>query len=939
MTTALLKTKLYVPPVRTELVPRPRLIERLNAGLNRRLTLISAPAGFGKTTLLSTWLHHLQDRQAGAPAPPPPSPSAPQLPRSPAQAAWLSLDEDDNDPARFLTYLIAALRTAQSDPSARSGQAVGEAALAMLQSPQPPAAEAVLTALINDVAALPGPSDRSGDTPPPSRYLLILDDYHLISEPRIHEGIAFLLEHGPHNLHLAISTRADPPLPIFRLRARGQLSELRSTDLRFTADETATFLNAVMSLNLAPEDVEALEARTEGWVVGLQLAALSLQGRADARAFIAAFGGSHHYVLEYLTQEVVRRQTEPVRRFLMETSILDHLCGPLCDALTGDSDGQVTLADLQRRNLFIVPLDDEHRWYRYHHLFADLLGNLLSEDLPPERIRELHRRASDWHERSGDVDHAIKHALQARELERAASLIARAAQTLIAHGRLTALIGWIEALPEDLLRGRPRLRLYQGWALHLSGQTEAGEQILQDTRVALQTEASSPESEALRGQLAALLTGIATLREDTAAVIQEAREALACLPDEDRISRARVYMALGTAYAYEDRADDAARTWRRARDLALEAGNAFLATAAIEMLAGTQIYQQGRLRAAAESLRRVLDLGTAEDGTRLPFTGTAHALLAEIYLEWNDLEAAAGTLDQGIKLLRKGGIRYSLIHTFCAKARLERAVGNAEGALQALQTAEQALGARTMWHMVLQLASCQVRVRLWLGDVEAAARWAEGDPAVIRREMPGTLPLYLRGVGRISLTRVQLARGETEQALATLEGLADEAEAGGRLAQAIETCLLEALAWQAQGVSAAALSSLERALAWAEPEGYVQLFVETGESGAALLHQAASRGVCQEYVKRLLAALEPSHHGRAAGIPSHPHPPTLTEPLTPRELEILTLIRDGYTNRQIAETLFVTLNTVKKHTSNIYGKLGVNSRTQAVARARALGLL
>jgi LuxR family maltose regulon positive regulatory protein len=901
MSTPLLTTKLYVPPARPERVPRLRLIRRLDEGLRlgRRLALVSAPAGFGKTTLLSDWVGQHE-----------------------GPVAWLSLDDADNEPSRFWTYLVAALQTIHAD--------LGQEALHLLQAAQPSPAQGILTPLLNEVAAL-------AQTSPATEIVLVLDDYHLISAPQIHKGITFLLEHQPHNLHLVISTRADPPLSLFRLRARGQLTELRTDDLRFTPGEAAAFLNTVMGLDLMPADVKALETRTEGWIVGLQLAALSLQGRTDAREFIAAFSGSYHYVLEYLTEEVVRRQAEPVRRFLLLTSILDRLCGSLCDALTGEHNGDARLADLQARNLFIVPLDAEHRWVRYHHLFADLLGNLLRKERSPERIRELNLRASEWHEQDGNLDDAIKYALRAQDFERAASLIEQAAQAVIAHGRLTTLIRWLEALPAGLLRARPRLRLYQGWALNLSGQIDAAEQILQETKTTLQSLPLSPENKALRGQLAALLTGIATLREETAIVIQEAQEALTLLPDEDRLSRARVYMALGTACAYEDNAEGAARTWQQARDLALEAGNPFLATAAIEMLAGTQIYHQGRLQAAASSLQRVLDLGTMPDRRRSPFTGTSHALLAEINLEWNDLEAAAGYLETGIKLLRQGGIGYGLIHTFCAQARLERARGDAEGALQALQTAEQGLEGHTLAHMVLHLASYQVRLRLWLGDVDTAARWAAGDPATLKREMLETLPIYLREVQQLSLARVQLARQETEEALATLAGLEEQAQAAGRLAQAIEICLLKALAWQAQGESAAALESFERSLSWAEPEGYVRLFLEAGPEAVTLLRQAASRGIRPEYVGKLLGAFDVEEKGSIP--PSRlPDSQPLAEPLTERELEVLHLICDGLSNREIAGRLTVTLNTVKKHSSHIYGKLGVKSRAQAIVRARELGL-
>ncbi len=901
MSTPLLTMKLYVPPARPERVPRPRLIRRLDEGLRlgHRLTLVSAPAGFGKTTLLTDWIGQRE-----------------------GPVAWLSLDEQDNEAPRFWAYLIAALQTVHAE--------LGQGALQLLRVPQPPPTQAILGSLLNEIAAL-------AQAPFPPGILLVLDDYHLVSAPQIHEGLTFLLEHQPPNLHLVISTRADPPLPVFRLRARGHLTEVRTDDLRFTPDEAATFLNSMMNLDLAPEDVQALKTRTEGWIVGLQLAAISLQGRTDARQFIATFSGSHHYVLEYLTEEVVRRQSGPLRRFLMLTSVLDRLCGPLCDALTGESDGDAVLADLQRRNLFIVPLDDERRWYRYHHLFADLLGNLLRKGRTPEQIHELHRRASAWYEKNGDPDGAIKHALQAVDFERAAALIEQRAQTIIAHGRLTTLLRWAEALPEALLRARPRLRLYQGWALNLSGQIDAAQQVLRETRATLQSLPPASENEALRGQLAALLTGIATQREETATVIGEARQALAHLPAADRISRARVYMALGTAYAYQDNLDLAAATWQQGRDLALEADNPFLATAAIEMLAGTQIYHQGRLRAGASSLQQVLDLGTTPDGKRLPFSGTAHALLAEVHLEWNDLETAAGYLETGIELLRRGGIGYGLIHTYCAKARLARAQEDAQEVVAALQTAEEALGMQPLWHMVLHLAAYQARLRLWLGDVETAARWAEGDPAFLRRQLPEALPRYLREVQQISLAWVQLARGENAQALATLAGLEAQAQAAGRLAQAMEICLLQALTWRAQGDSTAAVASFERALAWAAPEGYVRLFLEAGADVLPLLYRAVAPGLEPGYAQTLLAAFGVEEkESRPAPPPSGVQP--LPEPLTPREIDVLRLICAGLSNREIAERLTVTLNTVKKHSSHIYGKLGVSSRAQAIVRAQELGL-
>ena len=900
MSTPLLTTKLHVPPARPERVPRPRLSRRLDDGLRRghRLTLVSAPAGFGKTTLLSDWIG-----QRDSPV------------------AWLSLDEQDCEATRFWTYLIAALQTIEP--------MLGQEALSLLKATPPPPAQTMLTCLVNEITA-------AAQSPSSLEYILVLDDYHHITTSQIHKGLAFLLEHQPHNLHLVLSARADPHLPLFKLRAHGQLTELRTRDLRFTPDEVAVFLNSMMGLDLKPDDIVALEARTEGWIVGLQLAALSLQGRDDTHGFIASFGGSHHYVLEYLTEEVVRRQSEEVQQFLLQTCILERLSGPLCDELTDKRDGEAMLSDLQRRNLFITPLDDERLWYRYHRLFADLLRNLLRREISSKHVSALHLRAHDWLEENGDLEAAIRHALQAPDYDRAANSIERVAQTSIAQGQLTTLLRWLEALPEDSLRARTRLRLYQGWALNLSGQVAAGEQVLREARTSVSHLAPSPENDALRGQLAALLTSISTQREEPATVIQAAQEALIYLPQDDKASRARVSIALGTAYAYDNNPDEATRVWQQAKSLALKANNPFLAAAAIELQAGTQIYHQGKLRAGAQSLQEVLDLGTTPDGTRLPFTGISHALMAEIYTEWNELEKAENYLGKGIELLRQGGIGYGTIHTYCAKARLAWARHDPDSASEALQTAEEALDSQALWHMILHLASCQVRLRLAMGDVETAARWAIGDPVLTRREKPSTLPLYLQEVQQISLARVDLARQNTEGVLASLTGLEEQSLAAGRKAQAMETCLLTALAQQARGESTIAFRSFERALSWGEPEGYVRLFLEAGSDLIPLLRLAAGHTRSQ-YANKLLAALGAKTEPTVpASQTSQPSP--LLEPLTQRETEVLRLICDGHSNQEIAEHLTVTLNTVKKHSSNIYGKLGVKSRAQAIVRARDLNL-
>ncbi|MBC8450567.1 MAG: hypothetical protein H8D78_22765 [Chloroflexi bacterium] len=497
MISPLLSTKLYVPPVRPELVPRPRLIERLNAGLHRKLTLVSAPAGFGKTTLLSEWTQ-----------------------QSEFSVAWVSLDRDDSDPARFWAYFIAALQTVQAD--------VGEGALAVFQSPQPPPIEAILTTLINEIATLPDP------------FALVLDDYHLIQAQPIHSALAFLLDHLPPQIHLVIAGRADPPLPLARLRGRGQLTELRETDLRFTLDEAATFLNQVMGLGLSAEDVAALEARTEGWIAGLQMAALSMRGRKDIPGFIAAFTGSHRYILDYLMEEVFQQQSADVQDFLLKTSILERFTAPLCDAIAEREDSHDVLLALERANLFIVPLDESRQWYRYHRLFADLLRHRLQIAGPQDLVPHLHTRASQWYEAEGFAAGAVHHALAGSDWERAATLILDVSETMLKRGELVTLLGWLQALPAEVVRVRPQLCLTYGWALILTGQLDAAESYLG------QAEGAAQDDAALLGDIVSAQAFIARIRGDDSRTIELSQRALSLLPQDDLSARSIVAVNLGS---------------------------------------------------------------------------------------------------------------------------------------------------------------------------------------------------------------------------------------------------------------------------------------------------------------------------------------------------------------------------------------------------------
>jgi LuxR family transcriptional regulator, maltose regulon positive regulatory protein len=857
MDVSILTTKLYIPLPRANLVQRPRLIERLNEGLHlgRRLTLISASAGSGKTTLLGEWA------------------ATSDLP-----FCWLSLDKDDNDPSRFWAYVVAALQTTHPQ--------LGQSVLPMLHGSQMPPVRSILTPLLNELAALSEP------------IVLVLDDYHLVTEGAIHDGVAFILDHLPQQMHLVVAARADPPLPLARLRARGQLTELRADDLRFTAEEVAAFLNGVMGLKLQPEDVAALEARTEGWISGLHLAALSLQGHEDAHAFIEAFTGGHHYIIEYLIEEVLSRQPEPVQRFLLHTSILDRLCAPLCDAITGERDGASMLERLLRDNLFIIPLDDERRWHRYHHLFGDLLRKRLGQTVPLEKRSELHRRASQWHEENDLLEQAVKHARAAGDFERIAKIAEQAARDSLLDARLTTLLRWVDALPGDVLRTHPRLQIYRAWALFMNGHIEAAQQALTDCRQALETLPPSPENEILRRALTRLLDTI------------------------DKIAQ-------GFMYSVDNRIEEAIQVCSQARDVALEDGHVFLAAQATEGLALAQ-YHQGRLRASAQSCQRVIDLA-AQSAAQAPLAAAGYVELAGIHIEWNDLEKAADLLDEALALCREWGIVQTLNEAYTAQSHLLQLRGDLEGAWDALEKAREFGSMEGDSSLVnFRLATQQARLNLAAGEPEKAVRWVEGTRAAFESDEGGQpLPAAFIETLQTTLARAYLAQERAAEALATLEPLLAPAEAAGALLRVIEVCALKALALQALGDTSAALASLARSLALAEPEGYVRMYLNEGEPMATLLRKAAAHSIHSDYVKKLLAAL----------APPLPRPSALVEPLTPRERDVLRLISQGLSNKEIADKLFIALNTVKRHTSSIYGKLGVKSRTQAAAQAREFGLL
>ncbi len=900
MSTPLLTTKLYIPPFRPEWVPRPHLVERLNAGLGpsalgfaRKLTLVSAPAGSGKTTLITTWLSGFRLEAPGT--------------SIESQVAWLSLDETDNDPLRFFTYVVAALRTV--DPQ------IGGDAQRLLESAQSSSFEPLITTLINDVA---------GEASP---LILVLDDYHAITELVIHEAIGFLLDRQPPHMHLVITTRHDPPLPLSRLRGRGQMTEIRQDDLRFTPEEAAAFLNRSMGLRLTPSEISALEEHTEGWITGLQLAALSMQGRdrAGITQFIADFSGRYHYILEYLTDEVLQRQSQPAQTFLLQTAILHRMCGSLCDAVLDNTElapGKQMLEQIEAANLFAVPLDDEREWYRYHHLFVELLRARLQET-QPDRIPELHRRAAAWYEQGQFSSEAVHHALATQDSVLAAGVIERAIMQIATWSRanIAMIQRWLNALPDEAVRPRPWLRLFIARILYVSGQPELASQTLQALEAWLQDHPSDPD--------AARILGLAVVDRASYAVVlgnvQQAKalvsQTLAHVPKDDPIARFRTPAILGMAHFRAGEVSEAHRAFSQASEIALAAGLSFAAVPFLCNLAEIEI-AQGQLRQAKRTCDQAGQLAVV-DGVPASVAGFVGLETSKILYEWNDLHAAERHLLEGLELLSQSGISESFGSGHTVLARLKQALGDHEGAREAARQAVQIAQRDNIPRLVVLTSAYQARVWLAQGRLDLAARWAHDYRQVGETE-------YLREFEDLTLARVLLAEGQCAEALALLDARLAPAQSAGRTGAVIEILALRALALPAPDQ---ALDALQQALRLAGPEGYVRLFVDAGEPMRALLKEAAARGVAPQYVSRLLAAFGPSEEvgGRA--------PQPLVEPLTERELEVLHLLAEDLSNREVGQRLFISLPTVKSHTRNIYGKLGVSGRKEAVAHARALGIL
>ena len=927
----ILATKLFIPPPPPKVVVRARLIERLDEGRSAgaKLTLISAPAGFGKTTLVSEWL----ETQNGSPSVHPQS-------KVKNRTAWLSLDEGDSDPTRFLTYLIASLQTLAPE--------LGKGALEALQAGQSqPSPESILTALLNEITTIADP------------FLLVLDDYHVIDSRAVDQALGFLVEHLPPRMHLVITTREDPALPIPRLRVRRQLTELRAADLRFTSAEASEFLGQVMGLHISAEELAALEDRTEGWIAGLQLAALSMQGNRDVAGFIQAFAGDHRYIVDYLAEEVLLRQPEPIRNFLLQTAILDRLNGPLCDAVTGQEGGTARLESLQRGNFFLIPLDDKRQWYRYHHLFGDVLRmHLMAEQ--PDQVPILHRRAGEWFEQNGLRSDAVHHALVGMDFDRAAELIERAVPVMRQSRQEFTLLGWLQALPRDVIHRRPVLGIHYVGTLLQNGHLEGVEAHLLDVErwLAAPEERREPplfvdeeELQRVPGAVAMYRAAIALAQGDVVNSMDHARRLLELSRQDDDFQRGAGSSLLGLASWTSGDLETGYQMFSKGM---AHLGNAgFLSDVVGGSVTRADIrLTQGRLREVMSTYERGLQLATQPGSPPLRGAADMHVGLSDVCRERDDLQAAAQHLLKSRELGELNGLPKNPYRWRLAMARVHAAQGDLDEALDLLDEAEP-LYRGDFSPNVRPLAAWKARVWIAQGKLQQALDWAQQQGLSAADELS-----YLREFEHITLARILLAQYQSDrnesslrEAVGLLERLLQAADAGGRMGSAIEILVLQALAHGLQGDLPAALAALEHALTLAEPEGYIRIFVDEGGPMRSLLEDLRlnmERRSQQDhhllpYLDRLLGAFAHASAVPRASVPAidnrQSNIETLAEPLSQRELDVLRLFRTELSGPEIARELVVALSTVRTHTKSIYSKLNVNSRRAAVRRAEELGLI
>ena len=890
----LLTTKLYIPQLHADTVPRPHLYERLDEGLMRKLTLVSAPTGFGKSTLVIGWISERDHA-----------------------IAWLSLDGGDNDPVRFWTYLIAAIQTVHPEAGSEARQIVSAS--------QMRSAEPVAVSLINDISQL------SNDL------ILILDDYHIIEAEQVHAGLSYLLEHQPKNLHIILITRVDPSISLARLRVQGQLIEIRAEELQFSIEEAATLFNEKMGLNLKPEQVETLNTHTESWVVGLQLAALSLKGQPSYESFIEKFTGGHQFILDYLTEEVLDTLPDALRGFLLRTSILERFCGELCQAVTGDPSSRRMLDEVRKSNLFLIPLDTEGRWFRYQHLFAEVLYALLERDHPDE-VEALHLKAAAWFENEGHPDEAVDHALRSGDMLQAKKMFLKHWISVLHRGEVATVLRWLDALPESGDEADPNVPLARCWALFLSWQNSAIEPHLEratNVYKLLMDDGSlrGVQQKQVAAQLAMMRSVLARDRGEHAKSVAHAEEAAGLMPQETLEGIGTVWNMLSAARAGAGDYDGAIEAYERGIKLAYEEGNL---VGAYGCTYGRAMYLliQGRLNEAEGFCRSSIDRAIHEGHGDFPATGWLHIAMARIKMERDRLDEAEVYLRDGLRIARPGGFSEAVRSGRYFRANLAAARGDLGAATEIIQDTAQIVNAMDEPYLSGELNREWATLYIKAGDLEVA------------REKLQVLDETIAATGHANLLlwrgwlfpRLLCAEERYQEALTALDETIGRTRAGHSNGELVRLLALQAVALDALGDRMHARSALHEALALGAPGGYIWLWLSAGPGIGPLLRDLREdKDTPQDsrpYLDSLLDACQAAFRESAG-----PQPGALPEPLTPRELEIMRLICKGYSNPEIAGELVVTINTIKKHTSNIYGKLGVRSRTQAIARARELNLL
>jgi LuxR family transcriptional regulator, maltose regulon positive regulatory protein len=894
LNSTLLKTKLYRPPIRPELVSRPYLMRWLDEGFNSKLTVVSAPAGYGKTTLVSAWVSECK-----------------------CPVAWLSLDKEDNDQVRFLTYVITAVQTIK--PS------LGQEMLRVLQSSQPPVIINLLPDLINQLDELQ------------VRFVLVLDDYHVINSQEIHKAITFIIDHLPPQIHLLLTTRIDPPLPLAKLRGRGQLTEIRQADLRFSEEETVAFLKQGSGIELSSRDVNMLVNRTEGWIAGLQMAALSMRNKKDISRFIEGFGGSHEYIVDYFASEILNNLPKPVSSFLLKTSFLDQLCGPLCDRVTGHTGSQQILERLQEANLFLVPLDDEHIWYRYHQLFADLLHKSLKQNNPIE-VPELHLRASQWFEQNEFPHQAIEHAFLACDYPRAARLLEEVAESVLGRGEHIWLLKWIEKLPETQMEAHLRLSIVRAAILVSAGFVQGAERALHVIEAHLQDLAmDAPAQDYAVGRVAALRAMIALQRGDVDNARLNGQMALDKLPKGTKLDaswRAYSQIAIGLSnFAYGDPAE-ARHNLEMAIGDANIAGNPFTFLVVTNYLVEV-LWIQGRLKEAVELCQEGLKFIDKNNLSSAPMSGEALLRYSFLLCELGDLSQAEDFLNRGTELVRSGGVALALAWASYVKMRYLIAKGDLLAADTTAREAEQLtqLSELPLW-VGSGISALKALICIRSGKLEEAEEFLKKRGIWTDRKIRYS---YQREY--LSLTALLIAKGDFTGAGAQLDSITAWAEATKQYRTLICAWTLHSIAFAAQKEMQKALQSLSVAMELAEPEGYLLTILELGEGIAPLLYEAGQKGIHPEYASRLLVGYKGSQPNPLIKPEVQKHQPDILTPLRAREIEVLKLAADGQTNKEIANKLHLSVRTVKFHMTGIFTKLGVDSRLKAVAKAKLLGII